>query len=150
MKNILCLIMFFFSYSSFSSDYEVEFFVTVDDRDLDVMEFSDEITLRQFKNNANWKDNAGNYGVVECMGNHTVFKSERTLLKMYCKEINKSNDNFVIMFERDTENLNVGVGKSTYIHAEGKFKNFKNTKCIYAVNTFENKGSIIKQKCKLQ
>ena len=53
MKNILCLIMFFFSYSSFSSDYEVEFFVTVDDRDLDVMEFSDEITLRQFKNNAN-------------------------------------------------------------------------------------------------
>tara|TARA_B100001057_G_C22317365_1_gene744373 strand:+ start:189 stop:617 length:429 start_codon:yes stop_codon:yes gene_type:complete len=142
--------MFFFSYSSFASDYEVEFFVTVDDRDLDVMEFSDEITLRQFKNNANWKDNAGNYGVVECMGNHTVFKSERTLLKMYCKEINKSNDNFVIMFERDTENLNVGVGKSTYIHAEGKFKNFKNTKCIYAVNTFENKGSIIKQKCKLE
>ena len=150
MRYILCLIIFFFSYSLFASDYEVEFFVTVDDRDLDVMEFSDEITLRQFKNNANWKDNAGNYGVVECMGNHTVFKSERTLLKMYCKEINKSNDNFVIMFERDTENLNVGVGKSTYIHAEGKFKNFKNTKCIYAVNTFENKGSIIKQKCKLE
>ena len=150
MRYILCLIIFFFSYSSFTSDYEVEFFVTVDDRDLDVMEFSDEITLRQFKNNANWKDNAGNYGVVECMGNHTVFKSERTLLKMYCKEINKSNDNFVIMFERDTENLNAGVGKSTYIHAEGKFKNFKNTKCIYAVNTFENKGSIIKQKCKLE
>ena len=148
MKNILCLIMFFFSYSSFASDYEVEFFVTVDDRDLDVMEFSDEITLRQFKNNANWKDNAGNYGVVECMGNHTVFKSERTLLKMYCKEINKSNDNFVIMFERDSENVNVGVGKSTYIHAEGKYKNYKNTKCIYAVNLFENKGSIIKQKCK--
>ena len=150
MRYILCLIIFFFSYSLFASDYEVEFFVTVDDRDLDVMEFSDEITLRQFKNNANWKDNAGNYGVVECMGNHTVFKSERTLLKMYCKEINKSNDNFVIMFERDTENLNVGVGTSTYIHAEGKFKNFKNTKCIYAVNTFENKGSIIKQKCKLE
>ena len=150
MRYILCLIIFFFSYSLFASDYEVEFFVTVDDRDLDVMKFSDEITLRQFKNNANWKDNAGNYGVVECMGNHTVFKSERTLLKMYCKEINKSNDNFVIMFERDTENLNVGVGKSTYIHAEGKFKNFKNTKCIYAVNTFENKGSIIKQKCKLE
>ena len=148
MRYILCLIIFFFSYSSFTSDYEVEFFVTVDDRDLDVMEFSDEITLRQFKSNANWKDNIGNYGVVECMGNHTIFKSERTLLKMYCKEINKSNDNFVIMFERDSENVNVGVGKSTYIHTEGKYKNYKNTKCIYAVNLFENKGSIIKQKCK--
>ena len=150
MKNILCLIIFFFSYNSFASNYEVEFFFTVDDRDLDIMEFSDEITLRQFKNNANWKDNAGNYGVVECMGNHTVFKSERTLLKMYCKEINKSNDNFVIMFERDSENFDAGVGKSTYIDAVGKYKSYKNIKCIYAVNQFENKGSIIKQKCKLE
>ena len=60
MKNILRLIIFFFSYNSFASNYEVEFFFTVDDRDLDIMEFSDEITLRQFKNNANWKDNTGN------------------------------------------------------------------------------------------
>ena len=149
MKNILLLIVFFFSLKLFASNYEVEFFFTLDERDFDVMEFSNEITLRQFKGNANWKDNIGNYGVVECMGNHTILKSERTLLKMYCKEINKSNDNFVIMFERDSENFNVGVGKSTYIHAEGKYKDYENTKCIYAVNLFEKKGSIIKQKCKL-
>ena len=150
MKYILYLLITIWSLNLFASDYEVEFFFTLDNRDFDVMDFSDEITLRQFKGNANWKDNIGNYGVVECMGNHTILKSERTLLKMYCKEINKSNDNFVIMFERDSENLNVGVGKSTYIHAEGKYKNYKNTICIYAVNLFENKGSIIKQKCKLQ
>ena len=105
MKNILLLIVFFFSFNLFASDYEVEFFFTLDNRDFDIMEFSDEITLRQFKGNANWKDNIGNYGVVEFMGNHTIFKSERTLLKMYCKEINKSNDNFVIMFERDSKIL---------------------------------------------
>ena len=150
MKNILWLIVFFFSLNLYASDYEVEFFFTLDERDFDVMEFSNEITLRQFKGNANWKDNIGNYGVVECMGNHTILKSERTLLKMYCKEINKSNDNFVIMFERDSENINVGVGKSTYIHAEGKYKNYKNKICIYALRLFENKGSIIKQKCKLE
>ena len=150
MKNILLLIVFFFSLNLFASNYEVEFFFTLDERDFDVMEFSNEITLRQFKGNANWKDNIGNYGVVECMGNHTILKSERTLLKMYCKEINKSNDNFVIMFERDSENLDAGVGKSTYIDAVGKYKSYKNIKCIYAVNQFENKGSIIKQKCKLE
>ena len=150
MKNILCLIIFFFSLNLFAFNYEVEFFFTVDDRDFDIMKFTDEITLRQFKSNANWKDNLGNYGVVECMGNHTIFKSERTLLKMYCKEINKSNDNFVIMFERDSENFDAGVGKSTYIHSAGKYKKYKNTKCIYAVNQFENKGSIIKQKCILE
>ncbi len=61
-----------------------------------MMEFTDEIILRQFKTKANWKDNIGNYGVVACMGTHTIFKNERTLLKMYCKEINKNNDSFVI------------------------------------------------------
>ena len=148
MKQILFLIIIFFPFNSFASNYEVEFFFTTDDRDFHVMKFTDELTLRQFKTKANWKDSIGNFGVVECMGNHTIFKNDKTILKMYCKEINKRNDNFVIMFERDSENVNVGVGKSTYIHAEGKYKNYKNTKCIYAVNLFENKGSIIKQKCK--
>ena len=56
------------------------------------MKFTDELTLRQFKTKANWKDSLGNFGVVECMGNHTIFKNDKTILKMYCKEINKSND----------------------------------------------------------
>ena len=114
------------------------------------MKFTDEITLRQFKAKANWKDSIGNYGVVDCMGNHTIFKNDKTLLKMYCKEINKSNDNFVIMFDRNSENFEAGVGKSTYLDAVGKYKKYKNMQCIYAVNLFENKGSIIKQKCKLK
>ncbi len=149
MKYFFYLIIIFFSFNLFASDYEVEFFFTTDDRDFHVMKFTDKITLRQFKTKANWKDNLGNYGVVECMGNHTIFKNDKTLLKMYCKEINKSNDNFVIMFDRNSENFEAGVGKATYLDAIGKFKNYKNIQCIYAVNLFENKGSIIKQKCKL-
>ena len=46
MKNILLLIVFFFSLNLFASNYEVEFFFTLDERDFDVMEFSNEITLR--------------------------------------------------------------------------------------------------------
>ena len=45
MKNILFLIVFFFSFNLFASDYEVEFFFTVDNRDFDVMEFTDEIKV---------------------------------------------------------------------------------------------------------
>ena len=107
------------------------------------MKFTDEITLRQFKAKANWKDSIGNYGVVDCM-EITIFKNDKTILKMYCKEINKSNDNFVIMFEKFRK-LEAGVGKSTYLDAVGKYKDYKNMQCIYAVNLFENKGSIIKQ-----
>ena len=148
MKIILLLLISLCSFNAFTSNYEVEFFFTSDDRDTDVMKFTDLITLRQFKGKANWKDNKGGYGVVECMGNHTIFK-KKTLLKMYCKEINKSNDNFVLMFDRDSENFNAGVGESTYLDAIGKYSKYKNLKCIYAVNSFEKKGSIIKQKCKL-
>ena len=42
MKNILLLLVSFFSFNVFSSDYEVEFFFTLDNRDFNVMEFSDE------------------------------------------------------------------------------------------------------------
>ena len=149
MKQSLCLIIIFFSLNLFGSNYEVEFFFTTDDRDFHVMEFTDELTLRQFKSKANWKDSLGNFGVVECMGNHTIFKNDKTILKMYCKEINKSNDNFVIMFDRNSESFDVGVGQSIYLDAIGKYKSYKNKRCIYAVNLFEDKGSIVKQKCKL-
>ena len=148
MKIILFLLISLFSFYAFTSNYEVEFFFTSDDRDTDVMKFTDLITLRQFKGKANWKDNKGDYGVVECMGNHTIFK-KKTLLKMYCKEINKRNDNFVIMFDRDSANFNAGVGESIYLDAIGEYSQYKSLKCIYAVNSFEGKGSIIKQKCKL-
>ena len=123
MKKILFLIIYLYSLNLFSSNYEVEFFFTSDDRDFDVMKFTDEITLRQFKAKANWKDSIGNYGVVDCMGNHNIFKNDKTLLKMYCKEINKSNDNFVIMFDRNSENFEAGVGKS-YLDAIGKYKDY--------------------------
>ena len=152
MKIFLTIIFFLINlpFNLFASNYEVEFFFTTDDRDFHVMKFTDELTLRQFKTKANWKDSLGNFGVVECMGNHTVLKNDKTILKMYCKEINKSNDNFVIMFDRNSENFNAGVGKSTYLDAIGKYKVYKNIKCIYAVNLFEDKGSIIKQKCNLK
>ena len=93
MKIILLLLISLFSFNAFTSNYEVEFFFTADYRDTDVMKFTDLITLRQLKGQANWKDNQGGYGVIECMGNLTISENKKTLLKMYCKEINKSNDN---------------------------------------------------------
>ena len=150
MKLLTILFILLFTSNIVASEYEVEFFFTADDRDTDIMNFSDLVTLRQFKGKANWKDDKGGYGVVECMGNHTIFNNKKTLLKMYCKEINQENNNFVIMFDRNSEHFSAGVGKSTYIHAIGKYKKYNKLNCIYAVNSFEGKGSIIKQKCKMK
>ena len=54
------------------------------------MKFTDELTLRQFKTKANWKDSLGNFGVVECMGNHTIFKNDKTILKCIVKRLIKA------------------------------------------------------------
>ena len=54
------------------------------------MKFTDEITLRQFKAKANWKDSIGNYGVVDCMGNHTILKNNKTILKCIVKRLIKA------------------------------------------------------------
>ena len=149
MKYLLIFIISMINFKLSSSNYEVEFFFALDANNQEKMEFSNVVTLRQFHGKANWKDNNGEYGVVECMGNHTVVKNKKTILRMYCKEENKNNDNFVIKFDRDSEHYDVGVGESIYISAIGKYKKYKDMKCIYAVNLFEGKGSIIKQKCKL-
>ena len=149
MKYIFIFLILILKSKLLSSDYEVEFFFAFDESNQNIMEFEDLISLRQFRGKANWKDNNGEYGVVECMGNHTIIKGKKTILKMYCKEENNKNDNFVIKFDRDSEHYDAGVGQSAYLSAKGKYKKYKNMKCIYAVNLFESKGSIIKQKCKL-
>ena len=148
IKFYLYFVLFLIPHVLYSSDYEVEYFFTTDKRDTDIMDFSDEITLRQFKAKANWKDNKGNYGVVECMGNYTIIKKTQTVLKMYCKEFNKEKNNFVIMFDRESQDLDVGVGKAEYLYTTGQYEKYKDLTCIYAVKSLENKGAIIKQQCK--
>ena len=59
----------------FSYDFEVEILSAGDERDTNIFKYSDTITYRHFNNITNWKDNLGDWGKLECAGNHTIIKN---------------------------------------------------------------------------
>ena len=72
MKNFLTILIYIISINNavLSNDYIIEMFFINDERDFDVMKFPDNSVIRQFKSAANWQDNKGDYGHLECMGHY--------------------------------------------------------------------------------
>ena len=80
MKYNIYILLTFFSFNIFSYDFELEILSTRDERDLHIFKYSDSITYRQFKGTTSWKDNLGDWGKLECAGNHTITKGQGTTL----------------------------------------------------------------------
>ena len=146
MRNTLFILLMFISDLLYSYDFEVE--ILSNEGDINIVEFADILTYRQFRIKSNWKDNLGDWGVIDCSGNHTVFKNKGTILKNYCKGSNVLGEDFWIIMDRESDNFDAGIGKIEYIKGTGKFKEYKGTKCVYAVSHLPlGKGSFIKSKC---
>lgn len=148
MKLKLWLLIIFYSVNVFAYDFELEILSTRDERDLHVFQYSDTITYRQFKGTTSWKDNLGDWGKLECAGNHTIIKGKGTTLKNYCLGTNKEGDNFRFIMDRVSNDFNTGIGKIKYDKGTGKFEKYLGAKCVYAI-TFLPQGdaSFIKTKC---
>tara|TARA_Y100000591_G_C21617508_1_gene586104 strand:- start:199 stop:657 length:459 start_codon:yes stop_codon:yes gene_type:complete len=148
MKLVLILSLIFFSSNTFSYDFELEILSTRDARDLHVFKYSDAITYRQFKGTTSWKDNLGDWGKLECAGNHTITKGEGTKLINYCKGTNKDGDTFRFIMNRVSDDFDTGIGKIKYDLGSGKFAKYKGTECVYAITFLPNgDASFIKTKC---
>ena len=61
--------------------------------------------------------------------------------------INK--DTFVIKFERSSDDIDTGIGYSTFLNGTEKYKDNIGLKCPYAVKFFEDR-TFFKKKCKLK
>ena len=148
MKYLIYILLVFFSFNTFSYDFELEILSTRDARDLNVFKYSDEITYRQFKGTTSWKDNLGDWGKLECAGNHTITKGKGTALINYCIGTNKDGDTFRFIMNRLSDDFDTGIGKIKYDKGSGKFAKYEGTECVYAI-TFLPKGdaSFIKTKC---
>ena len=114
MKLNLHFLMFLFSINLFSTDFEIEIMSAGDGSETKIFEFSDNITYRHFYSHQNWKDNLGDWGTLECAGNHTIIKNKGTILKNYCKGINKDGDLFWLLMDRNSVDFDAGVGKLKY------------------------------------
>ena len=148
MKNLITILLGFFSFNTFSYDFELEILSTRDIRDLHILKYSDEITYRQFKGTTSWKDNLGDWGKLECAGNHTITKGKGTSLINYCIGTNKDGDTFRFIMNRLSDDFDTGIGKIKYDKGSGKFTKYEGTECVYAITFLPNgDASFIKTKC---
>ena len=149
MKILFIFIYFSLINSLISYDFEVEILSVGDERDTNIFRYSDTITYRHFNNTTNWKDNLGDWGKLQCAGNHTIIKNQGTILKNYCKGTNKDGDIFWLMMDRKSNDFDSGIGTIVYEKGTGKFEKYDGAQCVYAITFLpERDGSFIKSKCK--
>ena len=88
---------------------------------------------------------------LECAGNHTIIKDKGTILKNYCKGLNKDGDIFWLMMDRNSMDFDAGIGKITYRKGTGKFDKYEGVECLYAITFLANgNGTFQKAKCKFK
>ena len=150
MKFVLNIIVgFFFSFNLISKEITIDIFFVSDAIENKVMKFGDILTYRHTQGTATWTDSEGDYGLINCMGNYLTTKSEGTVLNNFCQGSNINKDSFWLVMKRNSSDYELGVGRIIYLQGKGKFKEYENLECLYAVEL--NDGlSVIKQKCKLK
>ena len=119
MKLVFILLMAL-SINLLSNDFDLEIMSAGDGTETTIFKFSDNITYRHFHSFQNWKDSLGDWGSLECAGNHTIIKDKGTKLKNYCKGLNTDGDVFWLMMDRNSSDFDAGVGKITFRNREGK------------------------------
>ena len=141
------LILFYFNLNAY--DFELEILSSSDGNNTTIFNFSDNITYRHFHSFQNWKDNLGDWGTLECAGNHTIIKNKGTILKNYCKGTNQEGNIFWLVMDRNSVDFDAGVGKLLFRKGTGKFEKYDGVECVYAIKFSSNGlGSFQKAKCK--
>ena len=147
MKFYLTFItLFLISLNVMSKEVTIDIFFVADAVDNRVMEFGDMLTYRQTEGTATWNDSEGDYGLLKCMGNYVTTKSKGTVLNNYCQGTNRDKESFWLIMNRSSADYELGVGRINYLKGEGKFKEYENLECMYAVELIEGLA-VIKQKC---
>ena len=150
MKYFLIFILgFFCTFNLHTRQVTIDIYFVSEAIDNKVMRFGDMLTYRQTEGTATWSDSDGDYGLLKCMGNYLTTKSDGTILNNYCQGTNRNKDTFWLIMNRNSSDYELGVGRITYLKGEGKFKEYENIECLYAVELTEGMA-VLKQKCNLK
>ena len=149
--KIIIFLLFLIVSSLSSNDFELEIMSASDGNNTTIFKFSNIITYRHFHSFQNWKDSLGDWGSLECAGNHTIIKGKGTILKNYCKGLNKDGDIFWLMMDRNSMDFDAGIGQITYRKGTGKFEKYEGVECLYAITFLaDGNGTFQKAKCKFK
>ena len=141
------LITFFILFFSISNAEEFSLKWSINVKVLDKIEFIDGGNFRVNNAEGSWKDTKGFYGYLKCIGPIIVDKEKNLNLNYLCDGYDNNNDRFQINLKRNSVE-DAGIGKAIYISGTGRYLNFKNKECTYAVNYLNSKVGFYKQICK--
>ena len=127
-----------------AKEYKIEMFFTTNNISMDLPNNN---TYIHVSAPAVWKDSNGDYGNLICYGRIITNKKKGTELDLFCSAKNQENDKFWFRMTRNSQEMDSGIGISSYLDGTGKYENFKGMQCKYAAKLFEI-NSIINQKCK--
>ena len=125
------------------NDYKVEMFFTNQFKSLS---FPNDYKFIDIDGKAVWKDSNGDYGNLQCYGRIVEDKKVGSNLDLFCKAKNQKSENFWFRMQRNSKEMDAGVGITTYLYGDGKYKKFVDRKCKYASKIFDN-NAIVNQKC---
>tara|TARA_Y100001978_G_C23565339_1_gene371389 strand:+ start:141 stop:599 length:459 start_codon:yes stop_codon:yes gene_type:complete len=143
---IRLLILGLVTNNSAANDYSIEMFFTNKFKTLEIPLNKKFIHI---DGKAVWKDSLGDYGNLQCYGRLIDEKLVGTNLDIFCKAKNQENKKFWFRMQRNSTDTDAGVGKTTYLYGEGKYKKFVDMKCKYASKIFDS-NAIVNQRCDIR
>tara|TARA_Y200000002_G_C22504097_1_gene588471 strand:- start:305 stop:745 length:441 start_codon:yes stop_codon:yes gene_type:complete len=140
---ITCFILFFSILNA--EEFSLKWSINV--KVLDKFEFIDGGNFRVNTAEGSWEDNKGFYGYMKCIGPIIIDKEKNLNLNFMCDGYDNNNDRFHINLKRNSVE-DAGIGKAVYVSGTGRYLNFKNKECTYAVKYLNPKVGFYKQICK--
>ena len=141
--TLLTILTFFLLKIVNAEEYMMEMFFS---NKFSTINFPDNNKFIDIDTSAVWKDSNGDYGSTKCFGRILEDKKIGSSLDIFCESINQNKIKFWFRMERNSDQTDAGIGTTTYLYGEGKYKNFVDKKCIYASKVF-GPNAIVNQKC---
>ena len=145
MKFIITVFVFFIFKISLSEEFSLKWGISVEV--LDRIEFIDGGNFRVNSAEGSWEDTKGFYGYLKCIGPIIIDNKKNLNLNLMCDGYDNNNDRFQINLKRNSVE-DTGIGKAIHISGTGRYLNFINKECTYAVNYLNPKVGFYKQICK--
>ena len=144
--RVFLLLLFFLCNALNGKDYVVDSTAELKSNTIDIDEFN-KSTIAELE--VRWTDSNGEFGLGKCNA-HVISKKNEEIIDAYCENLDSSGDKFWTHLNRNSSQIEAGIGIITYINATGKYKKLIGKKCNYAVSYFNNLNIFFKQICKIK
>ena len=145
MKYILSIFLSLFMLSVSADEISLKWSITV--TNLDTIKLIDGSQYRVNKAEGSWEDSKGYYGYLKCVGPIIIDSKKNLTLDLICEGYDNKEDKFEINLKRSSIE-DAGIGKAIYINGTGRYLDFINKDCTYAVNYLNSKVGFYQHLCK--